>query len=81
MKEVIFMDKKEKKKKPLTVIDKFKIEIAKELGLWEKVKQIGWAGLTTAETGQIGGYMTRKLRQNNLKNLEEYRSYKKDKKC
>ena len=80
MKEVIFMDKKKKKKKPLTVIDKFKIEIAKELGLWEKVKQVGWAGLTTAETGQIGGYMTRKLRQFNLKNLDEYRTYKNNKK-
>lgn len=64
---------KKKKKKPLTTIDKFKIEVAKELGLWEKVKQVGWAGLSAAETGQIGGYMTRKLREKKLNNLDEYR--------
>lgn len=63
---------KKKKKKPLTLIDKFKIEVAKELGLWQKVKEVGWAGLSAAETGQIGGYMTRKMRQRKLKNLGEY---------
>ncbi len=66
--------KKEKKKKTLTPIDKFKIEVAKELGLWDKVKQMGWAGLSAAETGQVGGYMTRKLKEKNLKNLEEYQA-------
>ncbi len=64
--------KKKKKKKPPTVIDKFKIEVAKELGLWPKVKEVGWAGLSAAETGQIGGYMTRKLREKRLNNLMEY---------
>ncbi|MHB9096020.1 MAG: small, acid-soluble spore protein, alpha/beta type [Eubacteriales bacterium] len=66
--------KKKKKKKPLTPIDKFKIEVAKELGLWDKVKQVGWAGLSAAETGQVGGCMTRKLREKNLKNLGEYQA-------
>ncbi len=65
-----------KKKKPLTPVDKFKIETAKELGLWVKVKQVGWAGLSAAETGQIGGYMTRKLREKNLKNLAEYQAHR-----
>jgi len=64
--------KKKKRKKPLTPIDKFKIEAAKELGLWEKVKQIGWARLTAAESGQIGGHMTRKMKEKNLNNLTEY---------
>lgn len=64
--------KRKKKKKPLTIIDKFKIEVAKELGLWEKVKKVGWAGLSAAETGQIGGYMTRKMREKRLNNLTEY---------
>lgn len=72
--------KKKKKKKPLTPIDKFKIEVTKELGLWDKVKQMGWAGLTAAETGQIGGCMTRKLREKNLKNLSEYQAKKTRKK-
>lgn len=66
--------KKKKRKKPLTPIDKFKIEVAKELGLWDKVKQVGWAGLSAAETGQIGGYMTRKLREKKLNNLSEYQA-------
>lgn len=64
--------KKKKKKKPLTPVDKFKIEVAKELGLWDKIKEVGWAGLSAAETGQIGGYMTRKMRQRKFKNLGEY---------
>lgn len=64
--------KKKKSKKPPTVIDKFKIEVAKELGLWPKVKELGWGGLSAAETGQIGGYMTRKLRKKKLNNLLEY---------
>lgn len=64
--------KKKKRKKILTPVDKFKIEVAKELGLWEKVKQVGWAGLSAAETGQIGGHMTRKMRARKLNNLEEY---------
>jgi len=64
--------KKKKKKKILTPVDKFKIEVAKELGLWDKVKHVGWAGLSAAETGQVGGYMTRKMRARNLNNLGEY---------
>lgn len=64
--------KKKKKRKPLTPVDKFKIEVAKELGLWAKIKEVGWAGLSAAETGQIGGYMTRKMRQRKFKNLGEY---------
>ncbi len=66
--------KKKKKKKPLTPVDRLKIETAKELGLWPKVKAVGWAGLSAAETGQVGGYMTRKLKAENLKNLAEYQA-------
>ena len=32
-----------------------KYEIAEELGLLEKLKQVGWAGLSAAESGRIGG--------------------------
>lgn len=35
-----------------------KYEIAEELGLLEKVKCVGWGGLTAKETGRIGGLMT-----------------------
>ena len=44
----------------LTREEKRKYEIARELGLLEKVKQVGWAGLSAKETGRIGGLMGRK---------------------
>ncbi|HIU20034.1 MAG TPA: small, acid-soluble spore protein, alpha/beta type [Candidatus Limiplasma stercoravium] len=39
-----------------------KYEIARELGLMDRVRQVGWAGLTAKETGRIGGLMARRLR-------------------
>lgn len=36
-----------------------KTEAAIALGLWEKVRNEGWGALTAAESGSIGGYMTR----------------------
>jgi hypothetical protein len=38
--------------------EKIKYEIAAELGLVDKVKEVGWSGLTATETGRIGGIMT-----------------------
>ncbi|HHT50458.1 MAG TPA: small, acid-soluble spore protein, alpha/beta type [Eubacteriaceae bacterium] len=57
--------KKSSKNKPLTPQDILKYEIAKELGLLEKVKEYGWGGLTARETGRIGGIMTSKKRKKN----------------
>ncbi len=34
---------------------RLKYEIAEELGLLEKLKEVGWAGLSAAESGRIGG--------------------------
>lgn len=42
--------------------DWLKYEIAKELGLEEKVNSGGWGGLTAAETGRIGGIITARRR-------------------
>lgn len=53
----------EKKKKAPTPEDLMKMEIAKELGLIDKVEELGWGGLTAKETGRIGGLMTAKKRQ------------------
>lgn len=53
----------EKKKKELTPEDIMKLEIANELGLMEKVRELGWGGLTAKETGRIGGLMTAKKKQ------------------
>lgn len=44
----------------LSAAEKRKYEIARELGLLEKVRQVGWAGLSAKETGRIGGLMGRK---------------------
>ncbi len=52
-----------KKKKELTPNDIMKLEIAKEIGLMEKVDEFGWGGLTAKETGRIGGLMTAKKKQ------------------
>lgn len=50
------------KKLILTPEDTMKYEIANELGLGEKLSQVGWGGLTAEETGRIGGLITRKKR-------------------
>jgi len=53
-------------KKKMEEIDEnsLKFEIAKELGLTDKIKEVGWAGLTAKESGRIGGIITsRKKKQ------------------
>ncbi len=42
--------------------ERMKYEIAQELGLLDKVRSVGWAGLTAKETGRIGGLVGRRLR-------------------
>ena len=48
-----------RKKKELTEAEKrdlaMKYEVAEELGLLEKVERCGWRGLTSRESGRIGG--------------------------
>ena len=43
--------------------EKMKYEIADELGLKDKVDEMGWGGLTAEETGRIGGIMTKRKKQ------------------
>ena len=54
-------------KKELTAEQKrimeMKYEIAGELGLLEKIKQLGWKGLSSKESGQIGGLMRKKKKE------------------
>ncbi|MBR4069213.1 MAG: small, acid-soluble spore protein, alpha/beta type [Clostridia bacterium] len=47
----------------LTAQQKRKYEIAAELGLLDKVRAVGWAGLTAKETGRIGGMMHKHARK------------------
>ena len=40
--------------------EKLNLEIAKELGLLEKVQKEGWKSLSAKETGRIGGLLSKK---------------------
>ncbi|WP_276623961.1 small, acid-soluble spore protein, alpha/beta type [Syntrophomonas wolfei] len=42
--------------------DLLKIEIAKELGIWEQVEKEGWDSLSNATCGRVGGLMSKRLR-------------------
>ncbi|NLY45091.1 MAG: small, acid-soluble spore protein, alpha/beta type [Tissierella sp.] len=55
--------RKNKKKKIETEDDRLKYEIAGELGLLDKIEEVGWAGLTAKESGRIGGIMTSRKRK------------------
>lgn len=42
-------------------LDRFKYEVADELGLLAKVRSVGWGNMTTREAGAVGGHMVRRL--------------------
>ena len=65
----IAKSRKSKMKKTPADIEELKMEISEELGLLDKVKKVGWAGLSAKETGRMGGILTRKKRE--LKNGKE----------
>ena len=46
-----------------------KYEIAEELGLMDKINELGWGGLTAKESGRIGGLMT--VRKREMKKKQE----------
>ena len=57
-----------KKEKPidltnLTPEEKLKLEIADEIGVYQKVINGGWRSLSAKESGRIGGLMTKKKRE------------------
>jgi hypothetical protein len=52
-----------KKKKYLTEYDLLKMEIAKELGLWEQIEKEGWESLSNAACGRLGGIMGKRMRE------------------
>ncbi|MCR4397626.1 MAG: alpha/beta-type small acid-soluble spore protein [Firmicutes bacterium] len=54
--------KRGRKKKAGGPFHSLKLEVAGELGLAQKIRRSGWGGLTSAESGRIGGVMTRRLR-------------------
>lgn len=42
-------------------LDRFKYEVASELGLIDKINNRGWGDMTTREVGKIGGNMVKKM--------------------
>lgn len=47
----------------LTPDEKLKYEIAKELGLFDKVLKDGWKSLSAKETGKIGGIVAKRKKK------------------
>lgn len=43
--------------------ERMKYEIAEELGLLDKVLEEGWRGLSSKETGRIGGIISKKRKK------------------
>jgi len=51
--------------------ESLKYEIARELGLFEKVKKNGWKSLSAKETGRIGGLITKRKKMMQSEKLHE----------
>lgn len=56
---------------PPTRQERLKYEVARELGLMPKVLEVGWPGLTTAESGRIGGVVARRLREETIRKTND----------
>ncbi|MFT8316577.1 MAG: small, acid-soluble spore protein, alpha/beta type [Clostridium sp.] len=68
-----------KSNRELTEMEKLreniKYEIAEELGLSEKIDELGWSGLTAEETGRIGGLMTKRKKELHLPKNVDIQNY------
>ncbi len=51
-----------RQKKVLSERDLIKIEIAKEMGIWDQVESSGWGSLSNATCGRIGGLVSSRLK-------------------
>ncbi len=49
--------------RPMSDAERLKYRAAEQLGLTDRLLQVGWAGLTAGETGKIGGIVSRWLRE------------------
>lgn len=43
------------------VLDRFKYEVANELGIMNQLQSNGWENMTTREVGTVGGLMVKKM--------------------
>lgn len=55
----------------LTPEEQLKLEIAAEIGVFEKVMESGWRSLSAKESGRIGGLITRRKRELREEALEK----------
>ena len=55
-------------------LDRFKYEVAEDLGLRDDIQGRGWENMTTREVGKIGGNMVRRMIERAERNMagEEY---------
>lgn len=51
-------------------LDRMKLEVASELGIAERVRSNGWATMTSADCGRVGGQMVKKMIQQYESNLQ-----------
>jgi hypothetical protein len=42
-------------------LDRFKYEVAEDLGLADKIARVGWGDMTSRECGKVGGNMVRRM--------------------
>ena len=47
--------------------EKARYQAARELGLMEKLLEVGWSGLSCAESGKIGGYLSRRKQKEQIR--------------
>jgi len=43
--------------------ERLRYQVARELGLLDKLLAVGWAGLSAKDSGRIGGVVSARLRQ------------------
>ncbi len=46
---------------PVTEAERMKYQAARELGLLDKLLEVGWGGLTAGETGRVGALVARRM--------------------
>jgi hypothetical protein len=51
---------------PATEAERLKYQVADELGLIDRLLEVGWGGLTAEETGKIGGIVARRIRRGSV---------------
>lgn len=54
---------RQRRDKPKTARELLKLEVAKELGLLDKINNSGWGSLSAIETGRIGGILATRLKK------------------